>query len=237
MDITLVAEGSTKWERFIKHWGVSYLLGEEILFDTFGHPAVFWRNIKKMRVDISRIKHVVISHDDWDHIAGLAPLLKENHDLRVYVCKDSNQKFKDMIVRSGIALIEVEAPFKITENIYSSGQMRAETKRGVLYEQSLVVKTDNGITLLTGCAHPGITVIVKSVAAHFHHAPDKVIGGFHMKDNSRAENEAIAEELRSRGVKVIMPSHCTGAAAVKIFRSLFGKNCINLRTQHKVENV
>jgi hypothetical protein len=30
MEIKLIAEGSTKWERFIRHWGLSFLIGEDV---------------------------------------------------------------------------------------------------------------------------------------------------------------------------------------------------------------
>jgi 7,8-dihydropterin-6-yl-methyl-4-(beta-D-ribofuranosyl)aminobenzene 5'-phosphate synthase len=237
MDLTLIAQGSTKWERFIRHWGVSYLLDEDVLFDTFGNAGVFWRNIKSMGVDISRIKHIVISHDDWDHIGGLSLLLKKNGDVRIYLCKNSSRELKHLVIRSSGKLIEVDGPLEITENIYSLGQMKADTKHGVVHEQALAVKTGKGIAVITGCAHPGIIEIVKRTAEYFGQIPCAAIGGFHMKDNSSGANENIVSELKSLGVAMVMPSHCTSAAAVKVFRSFFGKNCIDIASPHKVKIV
>ncbi|MBU1006253.1 MAG: MBL fold metallo-hydrolase, partial [Candidatus Omnitrophica bacterium] len=72
MDIKIIATGSAKRERFIKRWGVSFLIGD-LLFDTFGRPDVLFSNMRKMKIDPADIRHIVISHDHWDHVAGLWP--------------------------------------------------------------------------------------------------------------------------------------------------------------------
>ena len=64
MQIRVIATGSSKWERFIHRWGVSFLVGEDILFDTFGDPGVFFSNIRKFNIDTGKIKHIILSHDD-----------------------------------------------------------------------------------------------------------------------------------------------------------------------------
>jgi len=235
MKIVLIAQGSTKWQRFIKRWGVSYLLGDDVIFDTFGRADVFWGNIRKFRIDIKQIKHVVISHDDWDHVAGLTPLLNHNCDVSVYVCKNSSQTLKEEIRRFRSCLTEIDEPILVTESIYSSGQMTANTKRGVLFEQSLVVRTGKGISVITGCAHPGIAEIVRRASEQFKEEIYAIIGGFHMKDNNPSQNEKIIKDLWSMGVRVIMPSHCTGKDAVALIKKRYGNACIQLRENESVE--
>ena len=66
MKIKIIAIGSSKWERFIRRWGVSFLIGEDVLFDAFGDPGVLLNNMRKFNVDPTKIKHIVLSHDDWD---------------------------------------------------------------------------------------------------------------------------------------------------------------------------
>ncbi len=36
MKIKIIAAGLSKWERFIRRWGVSFLIGEDVLFDALG---------------------------------------------------------------------------------------------------------------------------------------------------------------------------------------------------------
>ena len=66
MQVRVIAVGSTKWERFIRRWGVSFLIGEDVLFDTFGDPGVFLGNMRRFNIEPAKIKYIVISHDDWD---------------------------------------------------------------------------------------------------------------------------------------------------------------------------
>jgi 7,8-dihydropterin-6-yl-methyl-4-(beta-D-ribofuranosyl)aminobenzene 5'-phosphate synthase len=71
VNIKLLAEGHTKWDRFTRNWGISFLIGDDVLFDTFGKSKVLMQNIKKQNIDISQIRHIVISHEHWDHTTGL----------------------------------------------------------------------------------------------------------------------------------------------------------------------
>ena len=81
MQIRIIAVGSTKWEMFLCRWGISYLIGQDLLFDTFGDPYVFLRNAERMNIDLSKIKHIVISHDHWDHISGLWYVINRYKDI------------------------------------------------------------------------------------------------------------------------------------------------------------
>ncbi len=63
MKLRLIAEGSTKKERKAMRWGISFLVGD-VLFDTFGREDIFRANVSRLKIDLSRIKHVVISHED-----------------------------------------------------------------------------------------------------------------------------------------------------------------------------
>ena len=227
MRLTLIAEGSTRWQRFIKRWGIAFII-DDVLFDTFGRQDIFWENIHRFKIDISRIKHVVISHDDWDHIAGLKSFLQDNPNVSVYICSDSGKSIKDMVRDCGVSLFEVDGSREITKGIFSLGQMRADTARGIIYEQSLAVQSDNGISIITGCAHPGITLIVRRAIEYFGRKPYLVCGGFHMKDGSSLDNENIVQELKSLGVEKVVPLHCSGSNACKIFHRHYGSDCINM---------
>ncbi|MFH1799666.1 MAG: MBL fold metallo-hydrolase [Candidatus Omnitrophota bacterium] len=187
MKIRLIAEGSTRRERKILRWGLAFLVGN-VLFDTFGRKDIFKRNIRRFGIDLSRVKHVVISHEDWDHIAGLENFLKTHPKTPVYVCRKSGNALRKIIRSNGGSLIEVDKPRKISRNIFSLGQMRADTGRGILYEQALVVKSRHGFSVITGCAHPGIFRIIRQAIKIFGNKIYTICGGFHMKDNTQEEN-------------------------------------------------
>ena len=109
MKLKILAEGSTKWQRFIKHWGLSMLIDEDILFDTFGSPDYVLKQLKRFSMDLNKIKHIVISHDDWDHVTGLWKILEQNQNVTVHICPHFNQEIKDKIKWYGAHLVEVKA--------------------------------------------------------------------------------------------------------------------------------
>jgi len=228
MKVSLIAEGSTKRERKALRWGISFLVGD-VLFDTFGREDIFRANVSRLKIDLSRVKHVVISHEDWDHTAGLGGFLRTHPKKRVYVCKKSGNALKELIRSNAGSLVAIERPQKISRGIFTTGQMRADTGRGVLYEQALVVKSGKGFSVITGCAHPGIVRIVRRAIRIFGKKIYAVCGGFHMKDNPRKENLKIITALQALGVKKVIPLHCSGLSAVRIFGRFYGKNCIQLQ--------
>ncbi|NCU27891.1 MBL fold metallo-hydrolase, partial [Candidatus Nomurabacteria bacterium] len=183
MKIQLIAEGSTKQERLIRRWGLSFIIGENVLFDAFGDAKVFQDNLKRFNVDILKIKHIVLSHDDWDHIAGLWDLLESKKDVCVYICPGFKEDIKQKILSFGVNLIEVKEAREITQNVYSSGELYGKAQDREIFEQSLVIKTKDGLVVICGCAHPGVNNIVNHVEAHFKEKVCALVGGFHLKDN------------------------------------------------------
>lgn len=228
MKIQLIAEGSTKQERKTLRWGISFLISD-VLFDTFGRADIFWKNVRRHKIGLSRVKHIVISHEDWDHIAGLESFLKKYSGTRVYICKKTGRPLKTLVHKTGGTLIEIDRSRKISRNIFSLGQMRANTGRGVLYEQALVVKSQNGFSIVTGCAHPGVVRIVRCAVKLFGKKIYAVCGGFHMKDKTLEENEKIIRQLQALGIQKVIPLHCAGRNASRLFRKIYQKKFTALR--------
>jgi 7,8-dihydropterin-6-yl-methyl-4-(beta-D-ribofuranosyl)aminobenzene 5'-phosphate synthase len=227
MKIKIIATGSSKWQRFIRRWGVSFLVGEDVLFDTFGDPSVLLRNMRKFHIDISKIKHIVLSHDDWDHISGLWHLPVDRKNITVYICPGFQQEIKDRMASFGGRVVETELFTEIKEGIFSSGQIEAVRAGRVIFEQALVAKSLKSLALITGCAHPGIIKIIDVVNGHFlKEEVRSIIGGLHLKGNSREMNLDIIEKLQGKGVRKIVPMHCTGKEAIEMIRQRFGNGFI-----------
>jgi len=236
MKIKIIAIGSSKWERFIRRWGVSFLIGEGLLFDAFGDPGVLVNNMRKFNIDLAKIKHIVLSHDDWDHISGLWYLLEGRKDITVYICPGFNQEIKNRIVSFGVRVIEVEPFMEIEEGVFSTGQIQGSSACRSISEQALAVKFSKHITIITGCAHPGIINIVNTVKRHF---PGEliyiVLGGLHLKDNTNEVNEGIIKELQDSGICKIAPVHCTGKQATEAMREAFGYGFVQAKEGDVIE--
>lgn len=229
MKVSLIAEGSTKEQRMARRWGISFLVGEDVLFDTFGDGDVFMSNVREFRIDLSRVRHVVISHDDWDHIAGLWPLIEMYKNLSVYVGPHFNQELKDRIRSYGVKLVEATESMMIREGIYTTGELAGHSPRGILHEQSLVIRDKQSLGVITGCAHPCLVDILRSVREVFSQDAGVIVGGFHLKDMDRHEIKSIVESLPNFGVSFVVPLHCTGDFALEEFRRVYGNNYIRLQ--------
>ncbi|OGX15006.1 MAG: hypothetical protein A2166_00755 [Omnitrophica WOR_2 bacterium RBG_13_41_10] len=236
MKIKLIAQGSNKWERFIRRWGVSFLIGEDVIFDTFGDPYVFLRNIERMNIDLSKIKHIVISHDHWDHISGLWYIINRYKDINVYICPSFDIKIKERIGSFGVNVVQVKGLSRIKDEIYSTGEIEGRFKNINISEQALVVNSENGLIVITGCAHPGILTILKEVKKNF---PDKEIlcalGGFHLLGKERKDIELIVSELKKIGIKKVGPTHCSGKEAEGIFKNQYRENFIPIKAEEIIE--
>lgn len=235
MKIKIIATGSSKWERSIRRWGISLLIGEDVLFDTFGDPGVLLNNMRKFDINIAKIKHIILSHDDWDHIGGLWYLLPKGQDIAVYICPGFKQEIKERIASFGVKLIEAGQLMQIKENIYTTGELYGESGGRKIYEQSVVAKTNDGLAVICSCAHPGVIKIVKNAMEDFKASVHSLIGGFHLKDNTDKINEFIITELQELGIGKIVPMHCNGKRATETIRITFGNNFVKAKEGDNIE--
>src|ERR1700692_3109706 len=70
-------EGSTTG---LGEWGFSALSeadGHRVLLDTGAHPDTVLQNARDLKIDLSDVKEVILTHNHWDHVTGLMTLRKE----------------------------------------------------------------------------------------------------------------------------------------------------------------
>lgn len=138
-------------------------------------------------------------------------------------------------------------PYKIGQAVMTTGEVSMTTE----YEQiddrlclkvgdemvpdpltddlAVVVRTESGLALITGCAHRGIVNTVRHVQnitdGEYIHT---IIGGTHLHVSSQERIEKTADELKTLGLQRLGVSHCTGfhasAALAKEFADIFFLN-------------
>lgn len=81
-----------------------------------------------------------------------------------------------------------------------------------------MVNTQEGLILITGCAHPNVADIAERAKTYQGKPIYLLMGGFHLWGRNDAEIRAITQRLKAPGVKKVAPSHCTGDEAIRIFR-------------------
>ncbi|PIP15225.1 MBL fold metallo-hydrolase, partial [Candidatus Roizmanbacteria bacterium CG23_combo_of_CG06-09_8_20_14_all_35_49] len=147
-------------------WGFSCLVnqssegkgGFNILFDTGADSEALLFNMKKMTLNPKNIDFVFISHLHEDHTCGLSGILEIKPNLRVY----KPESFS--------------GPSQIVDGVWTTGPLGRE-----IVEQSLIISSEKGLVVITGCAHPGVVNIVKKIKKIFpQESIYLVLGGFHL---------------------------------------------------------
>ncbi|MGD9497175.1 MAG: MBL fold metallo-hydrolase [Armatimonadota bacterium] len=77
-------------------------------------------------------------------------------------------------------------------------------------DMSVIVDVGEAAVLLTGCAHAGLPNIVERAFQLAGRCPAAIIGGTHLAAAPEAEIARVAKGLHGRGVRTLVPMHCSG---------------------------
>ncbi len=78
-------------------------------------------------------------------------------------------------------------------------------------ELSLVFDEEDGIVIVTGCAHRGILNIARAAMRSFPGRPVKaIVGGFHLVDAEPETLSRVAAGIAAIAPKAVFCAHCTG---------------------------
>jgi 7,8-dihydropterin-6-yl-methyl-4-(beta-D-ribofuranosyl)aminobenzene 5'-phosphate synthase len=203
MKITIVYDNEVRSGNLKGGWGFSSVIEipnmPPILFDTGANGPILLHNMKELDIDAKGIGIIVISHAHGDHTGGLWGILEVNKEADIYV----PASFLGTIPGRKINI--VTGPIEISEEAFSTGELKG-------IEQSLAVKTDKGILVITGCSHPGVGEIMDA-AAKFGKVYG-IIGGFH----------GFSDFSRLTGLSLISPCHCTQYKSEIL--GLFPQQCV-----------
>jgi 7,8-dihydropterin-6-yl-methyl-4-(beta-D-ribofuranosyl)aminobenzene 5'-phosphate synthase len=206
-------------------WGFSCFIEtpyKKILFDTGSNGRVLIKNINKMGVDISSIDIIFISHSHWDHIGGIDSILELNPSVHIFVTPNISKNFiRDLNkLSNGVVVIE-DTPKEIALDIYSTGFIGKD-----MMEQSIILDTNKGLIVISGCAHGGIENIAKIAKKFLKKEIFLLLGGFHLKNKKDKEILKAIKKLKKLDIKYVAPSHCSGDRAKELFYKEFRENYI-----------
>ncbi|MBD3348979.1 MAG: MBL fold metallo-hydrolase [Candidatus Eisenbacteria bacterium] len=227
--LTIVCDNRSRKPGVEASWGFSCLLRgleKTILFDTGGEGPILMGNMSELGIDPGEIDSVALSHAHWDHTGGLGDFLAASSDVDVYVLESFPGSISDLAARAGARIRVVTGPTEICPGAVLTGELGAA---GGMTEQGLVVRTDSGRALITGCAHPGVAGMAARASEIAGGQMTLVLGGFHLLKSSESSIRSVIEELVEQGVRLAAPCHCTGEAAIEIFRSAYGDGFLDCR--------
>lgn len=232
IEITILYDNYLFSEGLKTDWGFSCIItGTEktILFDTGTKSDIFFHNVGKLEVNLKDVEIVAISHNHGDHTGGLNSFLGVNNGVTVYLPGSFPQQFFKNVEQKGAKTIGIDKPVEICKDVFSTGEMGIQIK-----EQALILNTNKGLIVITGCAHPGIVDIVKRAKDVLNKKIYLVFGGFHLMSKSENEVKEIINQFRELGVMKVGATHCTGDGAIKLFREAYGENFIRMGVGKKI---
>jgi 7,8-dihydropterin-6-yl-methyl-4-(beta-D-ribofuranosyl)aminobenzene 5'-phosphate synthase len=205
-------------------WGFACLVkGAEkpILFDTGGNGRILLENMKKKGIEPESIRVLVLSHIHGDHTDGVWQLLKTNRKMSLIVPASFPQDFVARAETLCAGITKVDSALTIMPDVWTTGEMGSQTR-----EQGLILSSQEGGILVTGCAHPGIAEMASRARDVLGSELYLVLGGFHLRSADRKRVTKIIEELKELGVRCVAPSHCTGEEQIRFFAETFGDGFI-----------
>lgn len=210
------------WNDLKTLWGFSCYIEtphKTILFDTGSNGRVLLANMEKQNTSINKIDTIFLTHHHWDHIGGLDSVIELNPDIEIIAPSSlSKLMIKDLkTMVSQVTTIE-ENVTQLFDDVYTTGLMGDDVK-----EQSIIIDTDEGLILITGCAHNGVVDIVKKSQQLLNKKISLLLGGFHLMGEDETAINTVIKELKKMNIDYLCPTHCTGDTAKVLFKNSFNQ--------------
>ena len=229
--VTIIYDNYQADENLDTDWGFACLVeyqGNRLLFDAGRLAELYKKNVNLLGIHPEEIPSLFISHGHGDHTAGIPWILEQNPSIRCYL----PASYAEQLENRGTLPTNSEGlgkPTHLYGPFYSTGDNFVAFR-----EQGLVIKTDNGGVLITGCGHPGAVPMVQAAVNELGIEIHTLIGGLHLMDKSGEEVEQIAADLKELGVRQICPTHCTGDKSIAVLKSSFGSGYISGGTGQQI---
>ncbi len=237
LKIIVLNDNRCKNEEYACEHGISLLIegyGKRVLFDA-GQTEIFMQNAEKLNETLDNLDAIVLSHGDYDHGNGLKYLNTKTKlichpDFQlIRISKRTgndnglNQTREEL--QAKFDLIESKEPYAISDEMIFLGQIErnndfergqnlpAYDEKGETYphldDSGMVIKTSEGLIVLSGCSHSGICNTVEYAKKITHeNRIVAVMGGFHLKEVNECTLKTI-EYMKQNHVKTVYLAHCT----------------------------
>ena len=216
------------------------------------------KNAKLLNINLDEVDTIVLSHGHWDHGNGLKQiegrktiiLHPDSFTDRYSVSRNMqyaglNQKLDEMSARFDV--VQSRESYMISESVYYLGQIprtvdfegdgnlstvldpQTEEKDLTLDDSGIVIKIENGIVVVSGCAHAGICNTIehaKQVAKE-----DRVlavVGGFHL----RKVNDKVMRTMQyfiDNKIQTLYMGHCNADEVIEEFEKQLKGKCKIMR--------
>lgn len=257
--VTILYDAFGKSPAVTKAWGFSALVeydGKRILFDAGGNAEIFEHNVKALRVDLTKLDFVVLSHRHGDHISGLNYLLRVNPTVKIYTPAEPWGPFgweapnsfyrKDGSLGADMRYFEgnppnmlsastpwpqanftrVDTATEITPGIFLVPTISQVTGTLELREISMAIRSPQGLIIVDGCSHAGVEKILAAATKIDPHVYI-LFGGLHLVGAPDADIQKISTALHDQWkLDYIAIGHCTGEPTFATLQKAFADRYI-----------
>ena len=172
--------------------------------------------------------YLAVDSPDSIRYIGLDRGMLKDHQSRIYYIDESEE------VSPGFYLL-AEIPEKYPK---PHGDERLKIRIGdktkpdpFKHEMVTVVEEDEGLVVLTGCAHNGVLNMIAAVQEVFPGEPIlAVIGGFHLHHETDQTVQEIGEKLLEMNIPRVITGHCTGDHQTDLLAEVLGDRLERLFT-------
>jgi 7,8-dihydropterin-6-yl-methyl-4-(beta-D-ribofuranosyl)aminobenzene 5'-phosphate synthase len=224
--ITVVFDNTSADPRLAAAWGFAALIehrGHALLFDTGGDPRVLLANADSLGIDLRRVEAIAISHAHGDHTNALQGLVERGVRVPLYALPEFASALRNRF-GDAFTVRETAPGEELIPGVFSTGTM-VDSAVGIP-EQALVIPTDSGLVVVTGCGHQGVVAVVRRAMEMRGGSVHLIVGGFHLLQKSEAELRAIIAEFRRLGIRSVSATHCTGEDAIAAFAAEYGADFV-----------
>lgn len=211
-----------------EHMGIDLAKVEKIFFSHghYDHTGGLYHYLKRFH------KTTVICHPNLFH----KKFVVVNGERLEIGCPHEEDELRAM----GAEFIFKATPYHLSDNILSSGEIPRvddyektdeEYQERVLEsyihdelhdDMALILKTERGLIVLTGCGHSGpINTLKHAMRITGVNEIYALMGGMHLTRSSMEKIEKIGHALTQINPRYIVPLHCTGFRAINYFYRLF----------------
>lgn len=219
MKIITLVENHCKDETYGVEHGLSLYVetkNHKLLLDT-GATDLFMRNADKLKIDLSRIDTVILSHGHYDHGGGILSFAERNPKAAIYMQRSALGDYyhgeRYIGIKKEIAELDqvrfLDGDTRLDDELFLFSHITGrlfwpesnlELKKQIegtemqddfSHEQCLVISQEEGNYLLSGCAHNGILNILNRYKEIYGDDPKAVISGFHMMKKNLYNQQEI----------------------------------------------
>jgi 7,8-dihydropterin-6-yl-methyl-4-(beta-D-ribofuranosyl)aminobenzene 5'-phosphate synthase len=249
----------------IGEWGFAALVvadGHRFLFDTGARPETVLQNARELKIDLSNVTTVILSHHHGDHVGGLVTLRREmgkrnsealgrtHVGAGIFLSRpgpESQESNEALAVQReyealGGSFVVVDRPTELFPGVWLTGPVPRtypernwslkrkirqtdgrEIEDNVPEDMSLVLDTNKGLVVVSGCGHAGIINTLEYARRKVRETQvHAALGGFHLFEADTATLDWTAAKLRGFELRNLLGAHCTGIEPVYGLRQRLG---------------